>query len=108
MRQCTGSEREAYRSRKYPKGFDEVNAGEVFGQHIDGIADDRVLELTHLDRNRIFNLGYFTWVEQQGVSIGDFESRRKQNFWENLADTIPEWDRQIELFNAEIGRNTLA
>ena len=102
------SEREAYRSRKYPKGFDEVNAGEVFGQHIDGIADDRVLELTHLDRNRIFNLGYFTWVEQQGVSIGDFESRRKQNFWDNLADTIPEWDRQIELFNAEIGRNTLA
>ena len=28
------------------------------------------------DRNRIFNLGYFTWVEQQGVSLDDFEARR--------------------------------
>jgi hypothetical protein len=102
------SECEAYRVRRYPNGFDEVNAGEVFGKYIDGIGDDRVLELTHIDRNRIFNLGYFTWVEQQGVSIDDFESRRKQDFWENLADTIPEWDRQIELFNAEIGRNTSA
>ena len=67
-----------------------------------------MLELTHIDRNRIFNLGYFTWVEQQGVSIDNFESRRKQEFWENLVDTIPEWDRQIELFNAEIGRNASA
>jgi cysteine synthase A len=102
------SECEAYRARRYPNGFDEVNAGEVFGQYIDGIGDDRVLELTHIDRNRIFNLGYFTWVEQQGVSIDDFESRRKQDFWQNLADTVSEWDRQIELFNAEIGRNTSA
>ena len=102
------SECEAYRVRRYPNGFDEVNAGEVFGQCIDGIGDDRVLELSHIDRTRIFNLGYFTWVEQQGVSIDDFESRRKQSFWENLANTIPEWDRQIELFNAEAGRNTSA
>ena len=28
------------------------------------------------DRERIFNLGYFTWVEQQGVSIEEFEARR--------------------------------
>jgi cysteine synthase len=102
------SESEAYRVRKYPNGFDEINAGEVYGRHVEGIGDDRVLELTHIDRNRIFNLGYFTWVEQQGVSIDDFESRRKQDFWQNLADTIPQWDRQIEMFNAEIGCNTSA
>ena len=99
------SERETYRARKYPGGFDEVNAGEIYGRHIEGIADDRVLELTHLDRNRIFNLGYYTWVEQQGVSIEDFDSRRKQDFWQKLVDTIPAWDRLIEDFNAEIGRN---
>jgi cysteine synthase len=100
-----GSEREAYRARKYPNGFDEVNAGEIFGRHVEGIADDRVLELTHVDRNRIFNLGYYTWVEQQGVSLEDFDRRRNQDFWQGLVDTIPEWDRQIEDFNAEIGRN---
>jgi cysteine synthase len=103
-----GSEREAYRARKYSNGFDEVNAGEIFGRHIEGIADDDMIELTHVDRGRIFNLGYYTWVEQQGVSVEDFDRRRKQKFWQDLADTIPAWDRQIENFNAEIGRNAPA
>jgi cysteine synthase len=102
------SEGTVYRALKYPDGFDEVNAGEIYGRHIEGITDDHVLELTHLDRNRIFNLGYYTWVEQQGVSIEDFDSRRKQGFWQNLVNTIPAWDRQIEDFNAEIGRNAPA
>ncbi len=100
-----GSERSNYRSRKYAEGFYEVNAGEIFGRHMEGVADDHVLELTHLERNRIFNLGYYTWVEQQGVSVADFDSRRRPEFWQALADTIPEWDRQIEAFNGEIGRN---
>ncbi|MGH7248748.1 MAG: pyridoxal-5'-phosphate-dependent protein subunit beta, partial [Pseudomonadota bacterium] len=100
------SERQAYRARKYPAGFDEINAGEIFGRHIEGIADDHLLELTHVDRSRIFNLGYYTWVEQQGVSVEAFELRRKQQFWQELADSIPQWDRQIADFNAEIGRNT--
>jgi len=103
-----GSERASYRARRYPDGFDEVNAGEIFGRHLEGIADDHVLELTHVERNRIFNLGYYTWVEQQGVSIEDFDRRRKQDFWQDLAATIPAWDRQIEDFNAAIGRQTSA
>jgi cysteine synthase len=97
-----GSERESFVSRKYPSGFDEVNAGEIFGKHIEGIADDHVLELTHVERSRIFNLGYYTWVEQQGVSVKDFESRRKQKFWQDLVETIPAWDRMIDEFNAEV------
>ena len=28
-------------------------------------------ELSVVDRARIFNLGYFTWVEQQGVSLDE-------------------------------------
>ena len=49
-------------------GFDEVNAGEVFGRCLRGRRhDDNVLELSHAERTRIFNLGYYTWVEQQGV-----------------------------------------
>src|SRR6185437_2792716 len=101
-----GSERETYLERKYPNGFDDVNAGEIFGRHIEGIADDHVLELTHVERSRIFNLGYYTWVEQQGVSLEDFDSRRRQEFWQGLVDSIPAWDRQIEKFNAEIRRNS--
>src|SRR5262249_27679925 len=96
------SERQNYLRRRYPDGFDEVNAGEIFGHHLEGIADDHVLELTHVDRKRIFNLGYFTWVEQQGVSLEDFERRRGQRFWQDLAASVPVWDRLIADFNDEI------
>lgn len=100
------SERDAYLARRYPSGFDEVNAGEVFGRCVDGIADDHLLELRYLDRKRIFNLGYYTWVEQQGVSLNDFERRRSQDFWRSLALSIPAWDRLIDALNAEIGART--
>ena len=60
------------------------------------------LELTFVERKRIFNLGYYTWVEQQGVSIDDFDRRRSQDFWHGLAETIPAWDRLIEDFNDEV------
>jgi len=101
-----GSEAEKFVSRKYPGGFDEVNAGEIFGHHVEGIADDNVQELRHVDRKRIFNLGYYTWVEQQGVSVEDFDRRKSQDFWTSLVETIPVWDQLIQEFNQEAaGRN---
>jgi len=62
-----------------------------------------VLELTHVDRNRIFNLGYYTWVEQQNLSVEDFERRRHPSFWRELRAGIPAWDRLIRQFNADAG-----
>jgi cysteine synthase len=97
-----GSERDAYRVRRYPNGFDDVDAGELFGRYLGGITDDHLLDLTYGERKRIFNLGYYTWVEQQGVSVEDFDRRRSQDFWRGLVGTIPAWDRLIEGFNAEI------
>jgi cysteine synthase len=97
------SERRSFLARRYPDGFDEVNAGEIFSRHLQGVVDDHVLELTHLDRKRIFNLGYYTWVEQQGVALEDFDRRREQRFWRDLVATIPAWDRLIHEFNLEAG-----
>jgi cysteine synthase A len=97
------SERRGYVARRYPAGFDAVHAGEIFGRHLEGIVDDHVMELGHADRKRIFNLGYYTWVEQQGVSVEDFDRRKDQRFWRGLVDTIPVWDRLIEAFNADVG-----
>ena len=98
-----GSERQKFLAAHYPNGFDEVNAGEVFGQHLLGITDNEVLELTHVDRSRIFNLGYFTWVEQQGVQLEAFERRRGQGFWRELRQAAPAWDALIAEFNARAG-----
>jgi len=97
------SERAAYARRRYPRGFDEVHAGEIFGCHLEGIADDHLNELTYVDRLRVFNLGYYTWVEQQGVSIEDFDRRKDPAFWRALQDSIPAWDKLITAFNQETG-----
>jgi cysteine synthase A len=102
------SECERYLARRYPNGFDEVNAGEIFSRHLEGAAADNVLELRHIDRKRIFNLGYYTWVEQQGITVEDFDRRKNQEFWQRLVSTIPHWDRLIQEFNAKVGARTAA
>ena len=97
------SERARFMKRHYAAGFDEVNAGEIFGRDLQGLADDHLIELTYVERRRVFNLGYYTWVEQQGVSIEDFDRRKDPAFWKGLQDSIPAWDRLIAEFNADTG-----
>lgn len=97
------SERASYEATRYHRGFDEVHAGELFARHVDAIVDDHVLELRQTDRKRIFNLGYYTWVEQQGVSIDDFDRRKDQSFWRGLVQSVAAWDRLIGDFNADVG-----
>lgn len=97
------SERKSYLERYYPGGFDEVNAGEIFGHHLRAVAGDHLIELTHVDRRRIFNLGYYTWVEQQGVTVADFDRRKDASFWTGLQASIPVWDKLIKDFNEDTG-----
>jgi cysteine synthase A len=98
-----GSERRKFLAAHYPDAFDVVSAGEVFGQHLLGAADNDVLELTHAERSRIFNLGYYTWVEQQGVPLEAFERRRAPGFWADLRRAAPAWDALIGEFNGAAG-----
>ncbi|MDQ7857995.1 MAG: pyridoxal-phosphate dependent enzyme [Armatimonadota bacterium] len=95
-----GTEREKTLRRDFPSGFDLTAAGEVFGECLAGVATDHLLELGHRDRARIFNLGYYTWVEQQGVALEAFEARRSQAFWRDLRDLLAIWDAMIEEFNS--------
>jgi cysteine synthase A len=101
------TERERCLATRFPRGFDEVSAAEVFAQHMLGIGDDHLLELSQHDRRRIFNLGYFTWVEQRGVSLQDFDSRRQQVFWKQLRALLPLWDNLIGEFNRRTGLASL-
>jgi cysteine synthase len=98
-----GSERERIAARDFPDGFDVADAAEAFGRWMLGTGPDDLLETTLADRNRIFNLGYYTWVEQQGVSLADFEARRDQRFWTGLRDLLPAWDAMINEFNERTG-----
>ncbi|MGI9385373.1 MAG: pyridoxal-5'-phosphate-dependent protein subunit beta, partial [Methyloligellaceae bacterium] len=94
------SERARYVARLF-QGLDRAAAAEIFGAHLKAVATDHVLETTATDRRRIFNLGYFTWVEQQGIALDDFDARKDQRFWRDLQELVPVWDELITAFNQE-------
>ena len=83
--------------------FDGITAGETWGRHMAGLGTDHFQELTLRDQDRIFNLGYYTWVEQQGISLEAFEARRSQTFWRGLRELIGTWDSMIAEFNGQTG-----
>jgi hypothetical protein len=81
-----------------------VDAAEVFGRHFGHVTTEDMIECTERDRNRIFNLGYYTWVEQQGTPFELFEARRDQSFWRGLRRYLPVWDEMITDFNARVAK----
>ena len=79
--------------------YDSTSCAELYGQYFQGITTDHMLELNQRDKERIFNLGYYTWVEQQGVDLNHFEARRHQSFWDKHLDKMLDLDEQIDKFN---------
>ena len=96
------SSRATTMATRYADGFDTVHAAEVFGEHLGHITTESMIDCTERDRNRIFNLGYYTWVEQQGTPFELFEARRHQDFWRGLRRYLPVWDEMIGEFNARV------
>ena len=96
------SERAKTIAARFKNDFTTVNAAEVFGEHLANVGIDGSLECTERDRNRIFNLGYYTWVEQQGTPFELFEARRSQTFWRSLRRFLPVWDEMIGEFNDRV------
>lgn len=88
--------------KRYGGRFDEVGAAWAFGQYLRGCGTDHFKELSHKEREGIFNLGYYTWVEQQGVSLEDFTARKTQSFWNALRPQVKEWDTLIQQFNEDV------
>jgi len=90
-------------TKLFPNGFGRKQAEQVFTTELTEVTTDNLLDMTPIDRERVFNLGYFTWVEQQGVSVEEFSIRRHQEFWRGLRPLLPAWDQMIDRFNAETG-----
>lgn len=90
-------------TKHFGGSFDTVRAAETFGRHLAGASTEHVLLTGPVERNRIFNLGFFTWVEQRGVALADFEARRDPAFWRALHRLVPAWDEMITAFNRASG-----
>ena len=101
-----GSERDKTLARVFSDGFGASEAAASTAEHLLGAGPEHVMELTTTDRNRIFNLGYFTWVEQQGIPLDRFDARRDQSFWRALRPAVARWDELIDEFNDRVAAAT--
>ena len=103
------SELKHYLQRRHNQGdMTETLAAELVGRHLLGADTEHVLDATQRERERIFNLGYFTWVEQQGIALADFDRRKRQDFWLGLHALVPQWDEMIAAFNRDSGMQAAA
>ena len=91
------------KAKHFGAGFGTKQATQTYATHITQADTQHVLPLTEVERRRIFNLGYFTWVEQRGIELAAFEARRDQSFWRGLHAWLPAWDAQIVAFNQATG-----
>ncbi|MEO6651110.1 MAG: pyridoxal-phosphate dependent enzyme [Ilumatobacteraceae bacterium] len=96
------SERAKVLANRYRGEYSHTDAAEAFGQHLGHVSTEHMIDLTDADRRRIFQLGYYTWVEQQGTPFELFEQRRSQDFWRGLRRYVGVWDEMIDDLNARI------
>ncbi len=97
------SELEMIIERDHGGDFDRAAAAAAHARFLEGTDTEHLLELSEIDRRRIFNLGYYTWVEQQDIPFPTFESRRRQAWWDGLRGYTDRWDEMIDEFNERTG-----
>jgi cysteine synthase len=99
-----GSELKRFLARRHNRdALSEGLAAELTGEYLTAAGTEHVLEASARERERIFNLGYFTWVEQQAIAVADFDRRRGAAFWQDLQALVPLWDEMIEAVNHDSG-----
>ncbi len=84
--------------------YTENDAAAHFARYLIGQSTDNMLELRYLDRRRIHNLKYYTWVEQQGKTYEEILDQWAQpNYWSDVQKQVHEIDALIEEFNHDVG-----
>lgn len=85
--------------------YTDVMAAVDYQKHIRSIKTDNMQELTYLDRKRVHNLKYYTWVEQQGRTVEDLNALwyDDEHTWGAVRHQADEIDKLIEEFNERSG-----
>jgi cysteine synthase len=73
--------------------MDEVKAAVRLESIFHQVKEDYVQEATKINRERWFNLKYYTWVEQQGKTVQELNAQKSQDWWLEKQTMIPEIDQ---------------
>ena len=84
--------------------FTTTDAAKVYGQYLQGVTTDHLAELSYIDRQRVHNLKYYTWVEQQGKTYDEIQAQwYDQDYWTDIPTHMDEIDALITEFNERVG-----
>lgn len=84
--------------------YSELDAAAHHAEYLKGVTTDNMLELSYVDRRRVHNLKYFTWVEQQGKTYEEINAQwYERNYWVDVQNQVDEIDELIEAFNRDVG-----
>lgn len=85
--------------------YSEREASVDHAVHMLGLRTDNMKELTYVDRKRIHNLKYYTWVEQQGKTVEELNALwyDTKNTWDAVHAQADELDKLINEFNEATG-----
>jgi cysteine synthase len=90
------AERGKYDQRQADRDYSALRAVSV----------DHFLELSQVDKRRVHNLKYFSWVEQLGKDVGELRAQWNdyRAYWGGLRAQVGSLDKMIEDFNGEVLR----
>jgi hypothetical protein len=100
---------ELYRSRLHEMHqehgeYSDLDAAADFARYMHGQTTDNLLELRYVDRRRVHNLKYFTWVEQQGKTYEEIQQMwYGAGYWEGVRGQVERIDELIVDFNKDVG-----
>ncbi len=81
-----------------------LDAAGIYHRYLLGERTDNLLELSYIERKRIHNLKYYTWVEQQGKTSEELDAQwYDPTYWTSLHGMDAEIDKLIEQFNERVG-----
>ena len=70
-------------------------------ERLDAVNIETMQELNYYDKQRIHNLKYFTWIEQQGRELTELNAQwyDHENYWGTIYDSTDKMDALIKEFN---------
>ena len=73
--------------------------------HMLGLKTDNMMEMGYAERKRVHNLKYYTWVEQQGMTVEDLNAQwyDTKNTWDAVHAQAKDLDELINEFNEATG-----
>jgi len=84
--------------------FTALDAAKIHSASLLHQAIDNVEELGYWERQRVHNLKYYTWVEQQGKTYAEINAQwYERDYWKQIPLYAAQIDAMIEEFNKEVG-----